>query len=180
MFNPTRILGERQGPAPPSGPPRRLTQADVPPSLLPAALDYCRRGFCPIPQRPGEKWPYVRWTPFQDVQPSRDHLESWFLRQFPDAGIALVLGPAFGLFVIDVDGEDAYSTLVARLGSVPKAPTVLSGSAKPFKEHYYFKHPDVTPIPPPGPDVTARIAAYDQRYEGQHEDEPRSWLRTRR
>lgn len=143
MFNPNQMQGRCQDPAPLTGPPRRLTPADLTPSLLPAARDYHRRGFCPIPQRPGEKMPYVQWIPYQDARPSIDDLESWFLRQFPDAGIALVLGPAFDLFVVDVDGEDAHRALVARLGRVPETPTVLSGSAKPFKEHFYFKHPDV-------------------------------------
>src|SRR3954452_11927834 len=114
MSNPGRTPEESQGPATPTGPPRRLTRADLTPSLLPAALDYHRRGFCPVPQRPGEKMPYVQWAPFQDARPSLDNLESWFLRQFPDAGIALVLGPAFDHFVVDVDGEDAHRALLAR------------------------------------------------------------------
>jgi hypothetical protein len=129
--------------SPEKKPLRRLTSADVRPSLLSAALDYHRRGFCPIPQRPGEKRPFIKWTPYQDVQPSVACLEDWFARQFRDAGIALVLGPAFNLFVIDVDGANAERSLVALLGAVPEAPTVLSGSGSLCKYHLYFQHPDV-------------------------------------
>jgi hypothetical protein len=143
MFDPIPTPRECQGPSSPAGPLRRLTSADVRASLLSAALDYHRRGFCPIPQRPGEKKPYVKWAPYQDVQPSVACLESWFARQFRDAGIALVLGPAFNLFVIDVDGPDAHRALVARLGSVPVAPMALSGSLEPHRYHLYFQHPAV-------------------------------------
>jgi Bifunctional DNA primase/polymerase, N-terminal/Primase C terminal 2 (PriCT-2) len=114
-----------------------------PPSVLNSALDYARRGFSVVPQAAGAKMPCVKWKPYQDVAPVEGQLQHWFRGIFPDAGIALVLGPAFGLFVVDSDGEEAHQALVAHLGSVPLAPTVLSGSGKPFRYHMYFKHPDV-------------------------------------
>jgi hypothetical protein len=129
--------------SPEKKPLRRLTLADVRPSVPSAALDYHHRGFCPIPQRPREKRPCVRWKRFQVERPTVADLEYWFGTRFPDAGIALILGPVSGLFVIDVDGPDAHRALVARLGSVPDAPTALSGSLEPHRYHLYCRHPDV-------------------------------------
>ena len=115
------------------------------PSVPETALDLARRGFSVVPQRPGAKKPCIRWKPFQDVAPVPSRVKIWF-EEFPDAGIALILGPTSGLFVVDVDGEEAHRTLVARLGSVPEAPTVLSGSLKPDRYHLYFGHPAVSTL----------------------------------
>ena len=65
---------------------------------------------------------------------------AWF-RQWPDAGPAVVLGPVSQLFVVDVDGTAAHEELLRRLGSIPHAPTVLSGSGKPHRYHLYFHDP---------------------------------------
>ncbi len=69
-------------------------------------------------------------------------LTAWFGRMFRGVGVAIILGPISNLFVLDLDGEDGHRELVARLGGVPEAPTVLSGSGKPRRCHYYFRHPD--------------------------------------
>ncbi len=110
------------------------------PSALETALELARRGFSVVPQLPGAKQPCIRWKPFQDVAPVPSRIALWF-EEFPRAGIALILGPTFGLFVVDVDGPDAHQALLAQLGSVPEAPTVLSGSLKPHRYHLYFRHP---------------------------------------
>src|SRR5688572_12316145 len=117
----------RQAPA--ASPPSHNGAVD----MLGVALDYRARGLSVVPQAPGEKKPYVKWKPFQVEPPTVDDLEDWFGRCFPDAGIALVLGPVSGLLVVDVDGPDAHRALVARLGAVPVAPTVLSGSLEPHR-----------------------------------------------
>jgi hypothetical protein len=114
--------------------------------MLGMALDYAARGLSVVPQATGEKKPCVKWKPFQVEPPTVDDLRYWFGRQFPGAGIALVLGPVSGLFVIDVDGPDGHRALVARLGAVPEAPTVVSGSGSPCKYHLYFKHPDLSTL----------------------------------
>jgi hypothetical protein len=111
--------------------------------MLGVALGYAARGFSVVPQATGEKKPLVRWKPFQVEPPTADDLRFWFGRRFPGAGIALILGPVSGLLVIDVDGPDAHRVLVARLGAVPVAPTVLSGSLEPHRYHLYCRHPDV-------------------------------------
>jgi hypothetical protein len=83
----------------------------------------------------------VRWKPFQQRLPTREEGIAWFAQQFPDAGLAVVLGPVSNLLVIDVDGPDAHAELVSRLGSEPVAPKVLSGSRKPYRYHLFFRHP---------------------------------------
>ncbi len=86
----------------------------------------------------------MKWKPFQDERPGVGGLGYWYRHQFPDAGIALILGPVSGLLVVDVDGTDAHDVLVARLGRLPEAPTALSGSQKPYRYHLYFRHPNVS------------------------------------
>ena len=133
----------RQGPSasPPSHASRVATDGAV--DMLGVALAYRARGFSVVPQAAGEKKPCVLWKEFQHERPTVDDLEYWFGRRFAGAGIALVLGPVSGLFVVDVDGPDAHRALVARLGAVPEAPTVVSGSLEPHRYHIYCRHPDV-------------------------------------
>ncbi len=109
-------------------------------SNLAAAIDYHRRGWSIIPQVPGTKKPFVRWTELQDRQPTETEVEEWWQR-WPNAGIALIAGPTSGVLVVDVDGVEAHAALVERLGTEPIAPKVLSGSREPSRFHLFFKHP---------------------------------------
>jgi hypothetical protein len=111
-------------------------------SVLDAALRYLRRGWSVVPQRPGAKKPCVRWKRFQSERPTEGQLRDWF-GQWPDAGLAVVLGPVSGLVVIDVDGPEAHAALVGRLGEEPVAPKALSGSGKPDRYHLYFTCPEM-------------------------------------
>jgi hypothetical protein len=111
-------------------------------SGLEAALAYLARGFSCVPQRPGDKRPCVRWKPFQERVPTPEELRNWY-RQWPDAGVTVVLGPVSNLFVVDVDGAEAHEALLAKLGSEPRAPKVLSGSGRPCRYHLFFRHPTV-------------------------------------
>jgi hypothetical protein len=110
--------------------------------LLDEALRLLNRGWSVVPQRPGEKKPCVRWKPYQTQLPTEQELREWFER-WPDAGLALVLGPVSGVFVIDTDGEEAHKVLLERLGKEPLAPKALSGSGEPRRYHLYFKCPDL-------------------------------------
>jgi hypothetical protein len=69
-------------------------------------------------------------------------MAAW-LEEWPDAGLALVLGPVSKVLVIDVDGPEAYDVLIERLGQEPLAPKALSGSRAPYRFHLYFKCPDL-------------------------------------
>src|SRR5262249_6091189 len=97
---------------------------------LAAALAYRRLGWAVVPQRPGSKQPCVRWREYQDRLPAEQELEGWF-RRWPEAGMAVVLGPVSGLFVIDVDGPEAHAALLSRLGQEPVAPRSSRAAARP-------------------------------------------------
>lgn len=109
---------------------------------LEAAMFYHHLGVCVIPQIPGEKRPAIRWKAYQTTRPTEAELYDWFTRQFPGAGLAAVLGSISGVLVVDVDGPDAHKALVDRVGEVPRAPTVISGSHKPYRYHLFFSHPE--------------------------------------
>lgn len=122
---------------PADSPIRAITTVECEP-LLAVARDYLRRGWSVVPQRPGAKTPYVKWKPFQERRPTDEELQDWF-RQWPDAGLAVVLGPVSNLFVVDVDGPEAHAVLIDHLGSDPVAPKALSGSRKPHRYHLFFR-----------------------------------------
>jgi len=105
------------------------------------ALEYWRRGFSVVPQNGSAKSPAVRWKPYQNDLPSRGWIDEWWLRDFQGAGIAVVLGPVSNLFAIDVDGVEAHRALIERLGGLPIAPQVQSGSGDPDRFHLYFRYP---------------------------------------
>ncbi|NQU26417.1 MAG: bifunctional DNA primase/polymerase [Candidatus Nealsonbacteria bacterium] len=111
-------------------------------NMLDIALAYHSRGWSVVPQDPGAKQPCVRWKPFQDRPPTEDELAAWFA-QWPQAGLAVVLGPVSGLLVVDVDGTEAHDVLIERLGREPLAPKAISGSRKPNRYHLFFRCPDV-------------------------------------
>jgi hypothetical protein len=131
--------GQATAPPAPCWPPLPGTSGEAP-TMLDLALAYRAWGWSVVPQRTGMKKPTVRWKQFQDALPSETQLRRWFAR-WPDAGLVVVLGPVSGLFVIDVDGEEAHAVLLERLGSEPVAPKVLSGSRKPSRYHLYFRCP---------------------------------------
>ena len=111
-------------------------------SMLDVALAYRERGWSVVPQNPGDKHPSVRWKPFQERVPTEEELAGWFA-QWPQAGLAVVLGPVSNLLVIDVDGTEAHEQLVERLGSMPVAPEAISGSHKPNRYHLFFRCPNM-------------------------------------
>jgi len=111
-------------------------------SLLSVALGYLEQGWSVVPQCPGEKKPSIKWKPYQDAPPTAADWASW-ARNWPDAGLAVALGPVSNLFVIDVDGPEGHEALLAHLGTEPVAPKALSGSRRPFRYHLFFRHPSV-------------------------------------
>ena len=121
--------------------PRPIPHGDETDSLD-VAVAFLDRGWGVVPQRPGVKKPCVKWKEFQDRLPTRKELSQWFTT-WPDAGFALILGPISGVFVLDVDGEEAHAALLSKLGSEPEAPKAISGSREPCRYHLYFRHPDL-------------------------------------
>lgn len=125
---------------PPCSPAASPSHAQT--DTLQVALEYRARGWSVVPVRAAAKRPRVRWKEFQARLPSEDELAGWF-RRWPDAGLALVLGPVSNVFAIDVDGPDARAALLARLGAEPAAPKTLSGSRGPSRYHLLFADPGV-------------------------------------
>jgi hypothetical protein len=111
-------------------------------SLLDVALAYRQQGWSVVPQLPGQKKPAVKWKPFQTNLPTEADLRRWF-RQWPNAGLAVVLGLVSGILVVDVDGPEAHAVLVERLGGEPVAPKAFSGSRQPSRYHLFFRCPSV-------------------------------------
>ena len=109
-------------------------------AMLFAALDYLARGISVAPQVPGTKKTFVRWKELQQRRPTRHEVRTWW-DTWPDAGVAIILGPVSDLLAVDVDGPEAHAALVARLGDVPVAPRSRSGSRKPKRYHLLFLHP---------------------------------------
>ena len=116
------------------------SKQDSVPEIFAEAAAYRLRGWSVVPQLPCEKKPCVRWKPYQTRLPTVDDVETWW-RRWPDAGIAVVLGPVSDLFAVDVDGEDAHRALIGHLGRVPKTVRSISGSNKPHRYHLFFSHP---------------------------------------
>src|SRR5262245_23325048 len=86
---------------------------------LAAALEYLRRGWSVVPacapdpvgvgrshgrrcSSPG-KAPLIPWRPYQDRPPDEADLRAWWAG-WPNANVAVVLGPVSGLVGIDLDG----------------------------------------------------------------------------
>ena len=104
------------------------------------AHDHALRGLAVIPLAPGSDEPLVEWEGYQTRPPSGDEIDEWWTR-WPDAGLAVVLGPVSGLVAVGVAGQPAHAELIHRLGREPYAPKILAGSRTPFHYQLLFRHP---------------------------------------
>lgn len=109
-------------------------------SHLQAARNYHERGWAVIPMVNGTKIPHIKWKQFQSEFPSREQIDGWWT-QWPDAGIAVILGDISKLIVADIDGEVPHQILMEHLGDIPEAPMVKSGSDDLYRYHLFFRHP---------------------------------------
>jgi hypothetical protein len=102
-------------------------------SVLAAALTYLRAGFSVIPVSRNKR-PLLRWRPYQTRRPTEMLVKNW-LRQWPEAGVAIVCGAVSGVAVLDFDPRngDGLNALAHRL---PRTPTVETGGGG---RHYYFR-----------------------------------------
>lgn len=117
-----------------------LSEGAEPTNILDFAIRLVNIGWSVVPMRSGEKMPCVKWKEYQTRRPTESELRKWY-SQWPDAGIAVILGPLSNLFVIDVDGPEAHQALLQRLGTVPMTPLAVSGSRKLNRYHLYFQYP---------------------------------------
>ena len=98
---------------------------------------YKRLGFCIIPLRPRSKVPLIPWKEFQTRKPTDEELEKWFRNKFVNVGI--VCGKVSGnLFVIDFDGEEAFSKAFHNLERLLNS-TLVVKTARGY--HVYFRAP---------------------------------------
>jgi hypothetical protein len=111
-------------------------------TCFPTAYRYACLGCSIVPQMPGHKMPLVKWKRYQEERPSAHQLADWFY-QWPNAGIAVVLGRVSGLFAIDCDGEEAHRVLIERVGDILDAPKSRSGSGEKYRYHLFYKAPDL-------------------------------------
>lgn len=115
--------------------------------MFEAALRYLSIGWSPIPLAPFDdsgfpqdrrgKQPLLKgWQRFSKKLPSEEQIKSWW-RQWPNANVGIACGPASGILVLDVDGEEGLASLKGK--SIPITPRVRTGSGG---VHLYFLHPE--------------------------------------
>jgi hypothetical protein len=93
------------------------------------AATYRRHGYSPIPVRPGSKAPCLReWSRYCTELPSPELVQAW-VRQYPRAGIAVALGPAFGIVALDLDHDvdGLHARVLEDAGSSPVAKRAAKG-----------------------------------------------------
>jgi hypothetical protein len=67
-------------------------------------------GYAPIPAKRGEKETIVGWTEYQQQQPPKEKIEEWS-RKHRNANIALLMGNAYHICLLDQDGPEGKKIL---------------------------------------------------------------------
>jgi hypothetical protein len=106
------------------------------------AAEYLARGWAVVPVAAGDKYPLVRWQPFQERMPTGKELDDWFSR-WPDAGVGIVTGAVSNLVVLDVDprhgGDDSLTDIEREHGPLPHTIEAITGGGG---RHLYFTYPE--------------------------------------
>ncbi len=104
--------------------------------LRTAALDYSARGWTVMPVGSDKRPLLASWKSLQTERPSVEQITSWWA-VWEDAGIAVLTGSCSGLCVLDIDGPDGLTALLAAGGSATvQTPTVRTGRGA----HVYYQH----------------------------------------
>jgi hypothetical protein len=102
------------------------------------AARYRALGWSLVPLRHGTKQPLIPWQEYQHRLPDEDEIGAW-LRQWPDANLAVVTGRVSGLAVLDADprhgGTESLSALERDHGALPRTVEALTGGGG---RHLYF------------------------------------------
>ena len=106
---------------------------------LSMALKYRELGWSIIPIAPNSKKPLVPWKPYQQQKASVQQIKDWWA-QYPDAGMAVILGKISGVFVVDIDDDQGITTLQNNGINLMDEPTVVQQSGRGF--HYFYQYPD--------------------------------------
>src|SRR5215204_4010298 len=97
------------------------------------AVEYRRRGWSPIPIKPGSKEPNLReLRPYLTRKATQEELGAWSW-----SGVGIVTGPVSDVLVLDVDGPEGEAELQKYGHSVTPMVRTASGGL-----HLYFKHPE--------------------------------------
>ncbi len=144
-------------------------------TMLEHALSYLRRGWAVIPAHTATngicscqnlqcedagKHPWVSWTAYQERLPTEAQVRNWW-GQWPNANIAIVIGPVSNLVVIDIDprhgGDESIREWTPNLPNTAEVQTGGGGV------HLYYSHPNeevrrVTNVMP-GVDIPVIIIA---------------------
>ncbi len=70
--------------------------------MFAGALNYWRSGLRPIPMKPHDKRPLIKWAEFQDRPPTLAEITQWW-KSHPGAWVGIITGQGSNLVVVDVD-----------------------------------------------------------------------------
>lgn len=102
---------------------RAVARLPMPGTFARHALAYRRHGYAPVPVRLGSKAPHIAdWSHWCHELPAEELLHTWTQR-YPDAGIALALGPACGIIALDLDYDidGLHARVLEAAGTSPVA-----------------------------------------------------------
>lgn len=98
-------------------------------SIRDVAISLAQRGFCVFRLKERGKTPIGKWK--DQATNSLDEIEDWKAKGY---NIGLACGPRSGVWVLDVDDEDANIAILEKI-SLPATYTIKTGKGY----HYYFK-----------------------------------------
>ena len=104
--------------------------------MLESALGYQKLGWHIVPLKPTEKYPRVKWKPFQATQPTAQQLINWFTK-WPDSNIGAITGPESGICSLDIDSQDANEAIRHKF-DIPDTIIQETGRGR----QYIFKYPE--------------------------------------
>lgn len=91
-------------------------------------------GYNVIPLKKGDKAPAIKWEKFKCERATDEQILRW-QEHSPDANIGVVTGIISGIFVLDLDNEEAI--IEAERRGLPQTPRVRTGKG----QHIYFRYP---------------------------------------
>jgi hypothetical protein len=101
---------------------------------------YRRKGYNPLPSRPDDKRPFVRWSEYVEREYPAESFET-----FATANIQLVTGRRWGLIAVDLDGPEAVEHWSRAYPRCPRTWVTHSGG---HGRHLWFAVPShIAPVP---------------------------------
>lgn len=107
--------------------------------MLASALYYARRGWAVFPLRPRSKVPCTQHG-VHDATTDADQIRVWWQQRWPNANIGLACGPASGVDVLDVDGEEGEQSLYELEVVYGVLPGLTLESRTARGRHLFFVH----------------------------------------